>query len=240
MHLHNHLKDVILDHGPLTSFWCFSFERVNGILGSTTTNKRSVERQLMRKFLISRDLKNFKLPVHYHENFSDLCSPRGMAGNDVEEEYSLLEWSTKNEFNNIATKSPMHGINWQNISGIVLPSSYRLVHFDVDDLTLLKCVYKIMYPEYNIETRNLSESMHRFGSICIWSTTYGSKMQPRGIRSSKIMASWPNNDGQVLQDRFCLSAGSVQHYFKHSVQLEDQFHQHCFACVRWYIPHANR
>lgn len=95
-----------------------------------------------------------------------------------------------------------------------------------------------MYPEYNIETRNLSESMHKFGSICIWSTTYGSKMQPRGIRSSKIMASWPNNDGQVLQDRFCLSAGSVQYYFKHSVQLEDQFHQHCFACVRWYIPHA--
>ena len=238
MHLHNHLKDVILDHGPLTSFWCFSFERYNGILGSTTTNKRSVERQLMRKFLISRDLKNFKLPVHYHENFSDLCSPRGMEGNDVDEDYSLLEWSTKNEFNNIATKSPMHGINWQNISGIVLPSSYRLVHFDVDDLTLLKCVYKIMYPEYNIETRNLSESMHKFGSICIWSTTYGSKMQPRGIRSSKIMASWPNNDGQVLQDRFCLSAGSVQYYFKHSVQLEDQFHQHCFACVRWYIPHA--
>ena len=100
------------------------------------------------------------------------------------------------------------------------------------------CVYKIMYPEYNVETRNLSESMHKFGSICIWSTTYGSKMQPRGIRSSKIMASWPNNDGQVLQDSFCLSAGSVQYYFKHPVQLEDQFHQHCFACVIWYIPHA--
>ena len=37
MHLHNHLKDVTLDHGLLTSFWCFSFERFNGILGSTTT-----------------------------------------------------------------------------------------------------------------------------------------------------------------------------------------------------------
>lgn len=58
MHLHNHLKQVILDHGPVTSFWCFSFERFNGIMGSTTTNKRSVELQPMRKLLISRQLKD--------------------------------------------------------------------------------------------------------------------------------------------------------------------------------------
>lgn len=58
-HLHNHLKEVILDHGPVTSFWCFSFEHFNGILGSTTTNKRSVELQLMRQFLISRQLKTW-------------------------------------------------------------------------------------------------------------------------------------------------------------------------------------
>ena len=31
MHLLNHLKEVIPDHGPVTSFWCFSFERFNGI-----------------------------------------------------------------------------------------------------------------------------------------------------------------------------------------------------------------
>lgn len=237
MHLHNHLKEVILDHGPVTSFWCFSFERFNGILGSTTTNKRSVELQLMRKFLISRDLKNIKLPAQYQEHFNDLCSPTGMAEREVKEDVSYTDWSIKNEFNNIALESPMHGINWQNDSGIVLPSSYRLVHFDTDDITLLRDVYQIMYPEHKVETRNLSESMHKFGSISIWSTTYGSKMQPRGIRSSKILASWQNDDGQVLQDRFRLSAGLVQYYFRHSLQLGDQRHQHYFACVRWYVPH---
>jgi len=49
MHLHLHLKEVIIDHGPIPSFWCFSFERFNGILGSIKTNNRSVELQLMRK-----------------------------------------------------------------------------------------------------------------------------------------------------------------------------------------------
>ena len=31
MHLLNHLKEVIPDHGPVTSFWCFRLERFNGI-----------------------------------------------------------------------------------------------------------------------------------------------------------------------------------------------------------------
>ena len=50
MHLHCHLKEIITDHGPIHSFWCFSFERYNGIMGSVFTNKRSLELQLMRKF----------------------------------------------------------------------------------------------------------------------------------------------------------------------------------------------
>ena len=47
MHLHCDLRDILLDHGTVASFWCFSFERFNGILGSVPTNKTSVELQLM-------------------------------------------------------------------------------------------------------------------------------------------------------------------------------------------------
>ena len=38
MHLHGHLKECLLDYGPFHAFWCFSFERFNGILGSYHTN----------------------------------------------------------------------------------------------------------------------------------------------------------------------------------------------------------
>lgn len=38
---------------------------------------------------------------------------------------------------------------------------------------------------------------------------------------------------RVLLERFCLSAGSVQYYFRHSVKLGDQLH-HYFGCVTWY------
>jgi len=30
MHMHLHIKDYLLDYNPLYSFWCFSFERLNG------------------------------------------------------------------------------------------------------------------------------------------------------------------------------------------------------------------
>lgn len=61
MHLHCHLKDIIRDFGPIHSFWCFSFERYNGIMGSFTTNNRSIELQLMRKLTTLRSLDNITL-----------------------------------------------------------------------------------------------------------------------------------------------------------------------------------
>lgn len=39
MHLHGHLKECVLDYGPVYNFWCFSFERFNGILNSFKNNR---------------------------------------------------------------------------------------------------------------------------------------------------------------------------------------------------------
>lgn len=41
IHLHAHLTECIEDYGPMSSFWLFSFERFNGILGDEPTNNRS-------------------------------------------------------------------------------------------------------------------------------------------------------------------------------------------------------
>ena len=51
LHLHGHLQECFLDYGPSDSFWLFAFERLNGILGSVSTNNQAIEIQLMRKFL---------------------------------------------------------------------------------------------------------------------------------------------------------------------------------------------
>lgn len=50
MHLHLHLRQCMLDYGPVYSFWCFSFERYNGVLGNYHTNNHDVGVQIMKKF----------------------------------------------------------------------------------------------------------------------------------------------------------------------------------------------
>ena len=124
-----------------------------------------------------------------------------------------------------------------NKSGINVLSCFKLVSFDTDDLKLLTAVYRVMYPDRQTEESNLTETTYKFGSFKIWSTKYGSKMQPRGIHSAKILASWPAKNAQVFQDAyfFFLSPGIVQYYFTHSIKLGEEHVMHYFACVRWFL-----
>ncbi len=74
LHLHGHLKDCILDYGPVYSFWLFSFERLNGILGSYHTNCREISLQLMRKFTSSVRHGVDSWPAEYRDDFSCLLT----------------------------------------------------------------------------------------------------------------------------------------------------------------------
>ena len=48
MHVHLH---CLKEFGPLYGFWCFSFERYKGILGSFCTNNHRISVQLMKKVI---------------------------------------------------------------------------------------------------------------------------------------------------------------------------------------------
>lgn len=59
MHLHNHLKDCLLDFGQIHVLWCFSFKRFNGANEYFHTNNRAVEIQFMRKIMTSKSCDSF-------------------------------------------------------------------------------------------------------------------------------------------------------------------------------------
>ncbi len=73
MHLHLHFKEYLLDYGPAHSFWCFSFERYNGILGSYQTNRKSIEVQILRKFVRKQTLQS--ATVHADNQLLSLLLP---------------------------------------------------------------------------------------------------------------------------------------------------------------------
>ena len=76
MHMHCHLRSCILDFGPLHGFWLYAFERYNGILGSMPNNGRSIEIQLMKRFLWENHVLSAEYPLEYAEHFLPLLSPR--------------------------------------------------------------------------------------------------------------------------------------------------------------------
>ena len=80
MHLHTHLLSCIKDYGPIYSFWLFSFERYNGLLGSFKTNQHSVELQLMRRFMSDLQLHDLPIPENVSREDLDLLVAEDSAG----------------------------------------------------------------------------------------------------------------------------------------------------------------
>ena len=65
MHMHLHIKESVVDYGPVYGFWCFAFERLNGVLGSYQTNNKQIEPQIMSKFISERTVRNIPVPIEY-------------------------------------------------------------------------------------------------------------------------------------------------------------------------------
>ena len=88
MHLHCHLANCLKDYGSIYGsiygFWLFPFEKYNGILGNYQTNKRSVEIQLMRRFLRHTDILNHLPPGDFTEIFKETLSSLCVSTQEIE------------------------------------------------------------------------------------------------------------------------------------------------------------
>ena len=70
MHLSCHLVECTRDYGPVYSFWCFSFERYNGILGSYHKNNHNIGK--LSHFCIVWYYSKSKLKQKLYKNKSSL------------------------------------------------------------------------------------------------------------------------------------------------------------------------
>lgn len=81
MHMHAHLCECLYDYGPCHVFWLFSFERYNGILESLPNNNRSIEVQVMKRFMENMYMTaDDALPEEYREDFESLFSHKRVVG----------------------------------------------------------------------------------------------------------------------------------------------------------------
>ena len=60
MHMACHLKECLLDYGVMIAFWCFPFERMNGILEGMKKSWVCPEKQMFSKFLYLQTISRLK------------------------------------------------------------------------------------------------------------------------------------------------------------------------------------
>ena len=124
LHLHTHLYDYMQDYGPVYSFWLFPFERLNGVLGSYTTNGRNISIQLMQRFLQSSMLSPCNWPEEYQDDFIPFL-----------QKFKYNKGSLKQTVNNTTEITVTH----------LLPLEEHA--FDSSTVTTLQRITSIQYPD---------------------------------------------------------------------------------------------
>jgi len=63
-HMVWHVIECCADLGPISGFWCFAFERLNGELQKIVTNGVSIELQMLNRILLEEIVRQGNLAVH--------------------------------------------------------------------------------------------------------------------------------------------------------------------------------
>ena len=245
MHLHTHLKECILDFGPPASFWVFGFERFNGYLGDYPTNNRSVEIQMMRKFIRDIEYRSLTLQTQVcgeildHPSFDFISSTVASAGT-VRDMYIQNVSPLMYEIT-LLTQKPLFELQesmlWARDDHISLAGLGRKMLLEAHQLHYLAEVYKILYNDSSISSSSLSSLVVQYKQLECNGQVWGSN-KSISKRSSFVLAAWHGRDSQVDCNSTKPRPGIVEYYFKHCINLRNGLvASHMFAFVRWFKPH---
>ena len=247
MHLHGHLKECLLDYGPFHAFWCFSFERFNGILGSYHTNNRSIEIQLMRRFLMQAKVKDFKYPDMYLDSFMEFFDNCQNSGSVKVTQEPLEQYLSLQEHREAPVKD-LNCFDWMASSCICPASSIKDGTLDSDDLHALKSVYRELLGLDERTSMEMPFTVSEFKAIKLGSVLYGSS-QSQTTRNSFVLANWAGTEGSLAASTGCddLRPGQVLTFFRHRIKVKstlpnssDQRYEFYIARVNWYSKHPER
>src|SRR2546428_2741144 len=221
LHLSLHLHECAYDYGPLYVFWCFSFERMNGILGSLPNSHRKIESEIMRRLMNDRRIlyltTNYsdKTGMEFLNNESNIGSISELDRFSADELYRFLinTYNIQETVTNGSEKFP---------GELLRPKSPNLI-LPAETLDLLVEYYEASYETMNFRrpfTNNVNDSIviqnraDQYGRSRIGSEIFDSVMSSRNVKGSFILARFVNHDGSVD-----LYPGQIQFFFTHSVNF---------------------
>ena len=223
MHLHCHLAECIEDYGPVYGFWCFPFERYNGLLGSTPNNNRSIECQIMQRML----RENEALHLYSEDNIPESllhCFPQMQHAGSVAETMVDPDIIHNNETNSWTLD------NSSSESVISLPKCKT--HYALRDIQKRKIVnmYKILYKVDNVE---IAQTCFAYKSL----TINGYRLSNYKNKSTSASIVMTYYDPLSFRKCATLRAARINQFYKHCVTINNEVKSHLLAYLSWYLEH---
>ncbi|GET57982.1 hypothetical protein GLOIN_2v1786147 [Rhizophagus irregularis DAOM 181602=DAOM 197198] len=210
LHLSLHLCDYF---GPLYAFWCFSFERMNGILGSLPTSNRQIEPEIMRRIMNDNRI-------------GDIIS------SDIQTKERFWLNAKNIQESTITGCEPFPGEMLKPSSEAIMTESMLELMVAFYNASYIE-MYKFRKPADEIiqDSITIRVKINQFGRCRIGSEVFGSAMSVRHTKSSYVLAKFITSDGEV--DSY---PGQIQYFFKYTVDLPNGQMEHNLAYIHWYRP----
>ena len=235
MHFSCHLDQYLRDHGPAYGFWLFPFERMNGLLGHTYTNKHDIAPQFMRHFMnkcTTLDLVH-DLPDDLHTAFfpNGLTSAAKRTSGGVHHSSDIVEVTR--------ARLPLQlGSAEGNILDLVTSQKISQAIIDPKPVYLssscIQCIQKLLSLLANTVQGTIE--VERCAQTAIKSTCGESLyVASSSTQGDTIYGRRWNSNGRQLET----SAGSVQQFLKVNFNIKGKHTSLIVAEVAWYSFHNN-
>ena len=202
------------------------------------TNQRSVELQLMRRFISDLQVHDMPIPTG-HLSIEDLSFLTEDDGAGTLRDISLLHSAQYLDIvqasGNALTSYPLELWSYLDIyqPGGVMSSEM----IEEPELSCLAQCYCTMYPTEQYTSSKISAAAQKYSQIKVCNEIFGSQ-NSRSKRSSYVLAKWCGRNGII--DTSCLRPACISYFIKHSVMVSGSFRAHYFAVVRWFEHHPSR
>ena len=224
MHMSCHLRQCIYDYGPLHSFWAFPFERFNGILGNLPNNNKSIEVQMMKRFLSDQLSLSLSLPSEFVDDFEPLLSLERSPVGSLADTYSVSDLSkfTHTTSYDWSIESPQLTVS--------LPTNYSREVFNTTQVELLSQLYSLLYAKPSSEVE-ANSAFHKYSVATVkWQSIVFVEWNLRRFGNTLQIPGESEKDFESRPVR-------VNYFAKHSAVISGKLSTHLLASVSWYKYH---
>ena len=231
MHMHCHLKSVILEFGPVYAFWLFSFEHFNGILGNQPTNNQSIEIQLMKQFQHDSIAYALCPPEEFSDEFADFCSlNQRLTG-------SLLLTTLNQDSEDIdafelSTSCTCHALSGDDVQKLELLLC-KILSLPLEHISLNSAFRKYKYFTFRNIRYECSTNKKSSISFAKWhEELYGPPTTSLDMSGSR-MVNPEDNSLRPVKIHYLMKISFL-------INTSESIHTMCFVVVSWFQPHPYR